>query len=43
MIQKVELNVNNFGILDVLINFPNNYPMSPPRVLILRVFDPNVY
>ena len=43
MILKVELNVTNFGKLDVLINFPKDYPMSPPRVLIPRVFHPNVY
>jgi len=40
---KVELDVEGFGIVNIHINFPKNYPFSPPRVNIPRIYHPNIY
>jgi len=40
---QVEIEVDGYGSLDLLITFPSNYPFSPPKVVIPRIFHPNVY
>jgi len=40
---KVYLSVTNYGDLVIHISFPKNYPYSPPRVVIPKIYHPNIY
>eukprot|EP00092_Neocalanus_flemingeri_P101891 GFUD01130284.1.p1 GENE.GFUD01130284.1~~GFUD01130284.1.p1 ORF type:complete len:322 (-),score=68.72 GFUD01130284.1:116-1081(-) len=40
---KVEMPVDGYGVVELVINFPEDYPFSPPRVKISRIFHPNVF